>query len=180
MIKKINNLLILIILIGSIVVLNKSKLDLVNTLKILSIFLSINVINILKLKIKIDDKINLVYIIFVILAHFLGVILNFYDKYPGYDKVIHFIFGLVAAYFSLFLLKDSNINKKIGIIVITLAMATLWEIYEYICSIIFNIDPQEVLKTGVNDTMLDIIVAFIGSIIVSLFYRKSFDKKNNM
>lgn len=171
MIRKINNLLILIVLIGSILVLSKSKLDLIDTLKTLSIFLSINVLYILKLKIEIDDKINLVYIIFIILAHFLGVILNFYDKYPGYDKLVHFIFGIVASYLSLFLIKDLKINKVIGIITITLSLATLWEVYEYICSLIFNVDPQNNLTTGVNDTMQDIIVAFAGSILVGLVYK---------
>lgn len=175
MIKKINKIFIFITLIGSILVLFKSKLDLVNTFKILSIFLSINIINILKIKYDISDKLNLVYIVFIILAHFLGVILNFYNKIMYYDKFVHFLFGVVSSYISYNLLNDKNkFRKKISIIIITLSLAALWEIYEYTCSLFFNIDPQESLTTGVNDTMQDIIVAFIGSILVSIFYRKKY------
>ena len=151
----------------------KTKLNVVNTLKILSIFLSINVINIINNKYKINDKVNLVYIIFIILAHFMGVILNFYDKFIYYDKFVHFIFGFLCAFVLNYLL---NIKyKKIIVINITMFLATMWEIYEYVCSLLFNIDPQNNLTTGVNDTMLDLIVALIGSIIVSIFYRDSFD-----
>lgn len=168
-------MLIFITLTGSILVLINSKLDFVNTFKILSIFLSINIVNILKIKYDISDKLNLVYIIFVILAHFLGVILNFYDKIMYYDKIVHFLFGIVGSYISFDLLKEKNeLKKRISIIFITLALASLWEIYEYTCSIFFDIDPQEVLTTGINDTMQDIIVALIGSILVSIFYKKTF------
>ena len=48
--------------------------------------------------------------------------------------------------------------------------ASLWEIFEYLSSYYFNVDPQKVQMTGVTDTMGDIIVAFLGSIIVSLSY----------
>jgi hypothetical protein len=47
-------------------------------------------------------------------------------------------------------------------------LATMWEVYEYASSIIFNIDPQNNLTTGVNDTMQDIIVALIGTILFNI------------
>lgn len=148
-----------------------TKLNAVNTLKILSIFLSINVINMIKIKYKINDKVNFVYILFIILAHFLGVILRFYDKLLYYDKVVHFLFGFVASYILLFFVKNKSVYKTIiSIIVLTIFLATMWEIYEYICSIVFNVDPQNNLTTGVNDTMQDIIVAFLGSILYSILY----------
>lgn len=156
---------------GSIVVLFTNELKVVNTLKILSIFLSINVINMINIKYKINDKVNFVYILFIILAHFLGVILRFYDKILYYDKVIHFLFGFVASYILIFFVKNNSIFKTIiSIIILTIFLATMWEIYEYICSLIFNVDPQNNLTTGVNDTMQDIIVAFLGSILFSIIY----------
>ncbi|MBR3523904.1 MAG: hypothetical protein IKN87_04430 [Bacilli bacterium] len=148
----------------------KTKLNVVNTLKILSIFLSINVINIINYKYKINDKVNFIYIVFIILAHFLGVILNFYDKIKYYDKFVHFLFGIVASYILSFFIKGKY--KIIKIIIVVIFLATMWEIYEYICSILFHIDPQNNLTTGVNDTMQDIIVAFIGSIIAPILCRK--------
>ena len=148
-----------------------TKLDVVNTFKILSIFLSINVINMINTKYKINDKINLAYIVFIILAHFLGVILNFYDKILYYDKLVHFLFGFIASYIFINILNNKFIIKRIiNTIIITIFLATMWEIYEYICSLVFNVDPQNNLTTGVNDTMQDIIVAFIGTILFAIIY----------
>ena len=62
---------------------------------------------------------------------------------------------------------------------ITLAIASLWECFEYCANILFGGDAQRVATTGVNDTMQDIIVAFIGSIIVSLIYSFECKTDNN-
>lgn len=156
-----------------------NKLNIVNTLKILSIFLSINVINMINIKYKINDKTNFVYIIFIIFAHFFGVILRFYDKILYYDKVIHFLFGFIASYVLInFINYKSTTKTTISIIILTIFLATMWEIYEYICSLIFNVDPQNNLTTGVNDTMQDIIVAFIGTCLFNLcFFIKNYKNK---
>ena len=152
----------------------KTKLNVVNTLKILSIFLSINVIKIINIKYKIDDKVNLVYIIFIIMAHFMGVILNLYDKVLYFDKFVHFLFGIVCSYIVFSIINISNkYYKMIIVILITIFLATMWEVYEYIASIIFNIDPQNNLTTGVNDTMQDIIVALIGTLLFNLLCLRS-------
>ena len=152
----------------------KTKINVVNTLKILSIFLSINVIKIVNIKYKINDEVNLVYIIFIILAHFIGVILNFYDKILYYDKFVHFLFGIVCSYIVFNSLKEkNNILKILLVIIITMFFATMWEVYEYTTSIILKIDPQNNITTGVNDTMQDIIVAFIGTIIFNLMCLRS-------
>jgi len=164
LIKKINNLLIIITLVGSILVLCKSKIDLVNILKILSIFFTINIGNIIKKYVYIDDNINHIYIIFIILAHFLGVILNLYNSMMYYDKLVHFLFGFVSSYIIYKLLNKSNIN----IIFIVMTLASFWEIFEYLSSIILNVDPQNVLVTGVNDTMQDIIAALFGTLLFCL------------
>ena len=41
---------------------------------------------------------------------------------------------------------------------------------EFTCDNLFGKDAQNVLTTGVDDTMWDMIVAFIGSILVSILY----------
>ncbi len=56
------------------------------------------------------------------------------------------------------------------IISVTLSVAVCWEFFEYFGNILFGGDAQRVAKTGVNDTMQDMLVAFIGSIIVSIIY----------
>ena len=56
-------------------------------------------------------------------------------------------------------------------------VASLWEVFEYLSSYYFGVDPQKVVMTGVSDTMGDIIVAFLGSILVSISYY--FEIKHN-
>ena len=43
-------------------------------------------------------------------------------------------------------------------------------VVEYLSSYYFEVDPQKVVSTRVSDTMGDIIVAFLGSILVSICY----------
>ena len=49
-------------------------------------------------------------------------------------------------------------------------IAGFWEYYEYICDQLFQKDAQNVLTTGVGDTMQDMIAATIGSILVIIMY----------
>ena len=71
-------------------------------------------------------------------------------------------------------LKNFNKNKIlfniIWMVSLTLAVAAGWEMFEYVANILFGGDAQRVALTGVNDTMQDIIVAFIGGIIVCFIY----------
>lgn len=177
MIKKINIIIILISIICSINIAFSKDTSLVFILKDVSIIFTINAIYILKklFKWNISDNINFIYIIFIFLAHFLGVTCNFYSKIFWYDKFTHFLSGIIAAFGAIFLLvkckKNNNIIFSILFIIsFTLMTASFWEFFEYLSSILFNVDPQKVITTGVHDTMNDMIVAFLGSVLVSLIY----------
>ena len=146
-------------------------------LKDLSIIVTITIPYILEkiFKIKIDNKLKFLYITFIFLAHFIGVILEVYNKIYCFDKIVHCISGVLTSYLSLVILNvlkkdDSKVFSVIFIITFTLAVAAFWEIFEFTANIIFGGDAQRVVLTGVNDTMLDIIVAFLGSILVSIIY----------
>lgn len=137
-------------------------------------------------KMNINPEIEFVYLIFIIFAHFLGTILNFYYKIEIYDKVMHGLSGVMTSILSVIILVKSKCYDKnslwvnvLFIISITLSVAALWEFYEFINDNIFSKDAQKVLKTGVDDTMLDMIMAFIGSIIYSIIYviESKFKKK---
>lgn len=128
-------------------------------------------------KLNIDPEIELVYLLFIFFAYFLGTILNLYDKITIYDKIIHGLSGVIASILAIIILVKSKCYDKnpiwmniLFIICITLSVAALWEIFEFTNDKLFNKDAQKVLKTGVDDTMLDIIIAFIFSIIFSVIY----------
>ena len=59
---------------------------------------------------------------------------------------------------------------------VAVAVAGIWEIAEYITGLICGTDPQNVLTTGVADTMWDIIVCAFGALFMIvpyfLYYKK--------
>ena len=177
MIKKINILLILVSVLGSLYFVFTRDNNLVLILKDISIVFTISAIYIIQkiFKIKISDSLNLIYIIFIFMAHFLGVICELYNYIYWFDKFVHFLSGVITSFVAVYILvkfkKDKNIYFNIlFIIAFTLMVASLWEIFEYLSSYYFKVDPQKVLTTGVIDTMHDIMVAFLGSILVSISY----------
>lgn len=126
---------------------------------------------------KIPLGIKTFYILFVFLAQFLGVTIELYNEWAYFDKFTHWLSGILTALLSLSVLKYLDMYEEhkiafniIWMISITLAVASLWEFFEYIANIFFGGDAQRVALTGVNDTMQDMLVAFIGSILVSIMY----------
>ena len=128
-------------------------------------------------KTNINPEIELVYLIFIFFAHFLGTILNFYYKIGIYDKAMHGLSGVMTSILAVIILVKSKCYDKnpvwvnvLFIISVTLSVAAFWEFFEFTNDNIFNKDAQKVLTTGVDDTMLDMISAFVGSIIFSILY----------
>lgn len=128
------------------------------------------------LKLKIEDGTELMYLLFVIGAQLVGSIFHAYDLVKYYDKFIHFLSGLLSSIFALTLLNNTKLKNRtiitdiIFIITFTLAIAGLWEFFEFFSDLILNGDAQRVVTSGVADTMTDMIAAFISSIIFSSIY----------
>ena len=56
-----------------------------------------------------------------------------------------------------------------------------WEIVEFVINLVLHNDPQHVLDTGVTDTMMDMIVCLIGSLIFWIpMYRYCRSKKGGL
>lgn len=128
-------------------------------------------------KLKLDDATICLYLLFVFFAHFLGTIIDLYYRFPIYDKLMHTLSGIMTSFLAVILLVKLKKydNKSIAfniiyIIAITSTVALLWEIFEFTNDNIFDRDAQRVLTTGVNDTMTDMIVAFLGSCAFSVLY----------
>ena len=126
----------------------------------------------------------MIYIIFIFVAHFLGSIVNLYNKIYWYDNFIHFLSGFVISFFALELLirlKKYDLKKiffnAIFIIGISCIIASFWEYFEFISDNIFGKDAQNVLTTGVADTMMDMILATLGNLLFILIY--IFEEFNN-
>lgn len=178
--KKINNIIIIIISIISYVIAlynlkNKLYVKFLSAIFIIPTMLLPKILN--KFKIKITDKLEFICLIFIILAYFLGTILNLYNYLENYDTIIHFISGIFEAYFGFYILNllitykcEKIVYNVLFILGFVSFVSVGWEIFEFISSIVFKIDPQHALTTGVTDTMKDLIVAQIGAIIVCIIY----------
>lgn len=125
-------------------------------------------------KVKIDESVIFVWIIFIFLAHYLGVVCQLYYKVDYFDKVAHTFSGVLSGFVAVMILNNVKIKSMLFRIIFIIAFscmcAFLWETFEFTCNALFGGDAQMVVKTGVTDTMLDMIVAFVGSVLVSVYY----------
>lgn len=173
--KKINIALLIITLVCSfLIIIRELDRGIVIVLKDSSILLTATLPYIINklFKVKLNDGVIFVWLIFIFLAHYMGVIAEFYNKWEGFDKVVHTFSGVLTAYVGmLFLPKINKIWFKILFIIAFSALcAFAWETFEFVCNLLVGGDAQRVAETGVTDTMLDMIVAFIGASIFSLGY----------
>lgn len=138
--------------------------------------------------IKINNQVETIYLIFIFFAHFLGSIIDLYHYLNGYDKVMHFLSGMLSALIGFVLLVKLEEYKRkkllftiIFIMAISLSIGALWEFYEFTADNLFGKDAQNVLTTGVDDTMWDMIMAFLGASLVAIrYYYESYRKKRSI
>lgn len=126
------------------------------------------------------------YLIFCFLLHMVGLVMRGYYVIPYFDKFAHTLSGPFCTLAGLALFYILKPVKKIeksdfGLasvfsLAVSVAIAGLWEISEYAISLLFGTDPQNVLGTGVGDTMTDMIVCTAGSLLLFIsiyfYYRK--------
>lgn len=119
---------------------------------------------------------------FTFLAYPLGACLDLYRILPGFDKLAHCLSGVFVSILCLglyFALKPGHQIENRDAALATafvffgsMAVAGLWEIGEYLLSAIVKIDLQRVLTTTVSDSMLDMIVCLIGTLISLPFVKR--------
>ncbi len=181
--KKVNNIMIILISILSLItlgyILKNGEVDILS--RVLSCLTSIIVILIPRIinkifKISLSSRMEFVYLIFIFLALFLGSAVDLYSEISWYDLFTHFISGVLTSILAIFILnwfKISSKNKWFNILFMTsftLMIASLWEFIEFGTFVFLKMDVQNNLTTGVFDTMEDMLVAFLGNIIVCSGY----------
>lgn len=113
--------------------------------------------------------------IFAILGITLGGCLEFYQRITGYDKLVHMLSGVLTAIlaFSLYLYLErdrpvTSLNPATALLFCffaSMAVAGIFEIGEFLLAPLVGRDMQQVAATGVADTMLDMIVCLLGSLL---------------
>lgn len=111
--------------------------------------------------------------IFVVLAA-AGSILLLYEKMPGYDRVVHYISGVILANIGFVGGKRLFQERGIGQDPLLLIMfsvffsgmcAGLWEIFEFSADVFLHLNVQH----GNSDTMGDIVSGFLGAVTFAVY-----------
>ena len=178
--KKTNNILIILMIIVNTICMFLSICGKYNSniLVCLSLYLIIFLPRIIrKFSSKVNDLIELIFLLFILFAQLLGSILHFYGIIYWYDSFMHYISGILTSFLAVIILilfnKYDDNDKAFNVIFIlsiTLMVASLWEIFEFTTDNLLGGDAQRVVATGVTDTMKDIICALLGSILFSFCY----------
>jgi len=128
-----------------------------------------------------EKKINEGYIFWINLFLWLNIAGELYLYYGTsfpLDKVLHIAFGLILTVILYDYYKKNSALPKDAVFFTVLGMLGLWEIYEYSVDTFFGFQTQGVFTNGVlvqtplNDTMIDLILGAIGSVIYLIFKRE--------
>ena len=131
-----------------------------------------------------------IYIINIVFVYFASLIGSSFHGYSilGFDKALHFssglMFTIVAMMLFMIVKKVKHITNKedytlflIFINAVNLAIAVLWEFYEYAMLIFFNNDCINHYTQGVHDSMTDMLCAFVGGILITVLVMRGYKKK---
>ena len=124
----------------------------------------------------IPPELEVLALIFVFAALFLGEVRGYYVRFWWWDLVLHsasgFLLGIVG-----FLLvhvlnekEDLELHMKPRFVALfafmfALGLGALWEIFEFGMDSIFGYNMQ---KSGLNDTMWDLIVDAVGALVIAV------------
>lgn len=149
--------------------------------KIIGSFASIAVISIVAWKF--PKRFYILAIIFHFFAATLGSIINLYNYIGFYDKLVHYLSGVLLAEAGMIIISfifkkrsiaNDNIIKLLFSFFFSAACAGFWEIYEFTADSILSINMQ-----GANsNTMGDIISGSLGALTYSLIMYAVYRRKN--
>jgi hypothetical protein len=185
--KRISMMLKLLLLIGAILLfLAEQYQAAAETLLILFVtFLPLILGN--RFKVRIPHEFESLAILFICLSLFFGEVLDFYNRYWWWDTMLHTGAGFLLGILGFLLVYVMNENESIqmhlppGFIALfacmfAISIGVLWEIFEYFMDQTFGMNMQ---KSGLHDTMLDLIVDTIGAVTISIMgygYLKTVDR----
>ncbi len=112
--------------------------------------------------------------LFVLATLYLGEVYDFYDRFWWWDLVLHFGsamgFGILGFLLVFMLFEGDRYAAPpwaLGVLSFCLAMTVgvLWEVFEYAMDTLFGFN---MMKSGLPDTMGDLIVNTLGAVLASL------------
>lgn len=132
---------------------------------------------------------QIITLIFIVLAQYLGEIRDFYLLFWWWDLFLHAIFGSYGVIIALYLMggvfrKEQETTKQrfalfamIFAFSFSIALGTLWEMFEFIGDYFLK---TNMVKGGLEDTSTDLIVKILAAFITSTFcYYRVLKHKNS-
>lgn len=124
-----------------------------------------------------------------VLAVYLGTAMGMYKKLFWWDLFTHGYFGFLCCAIVYYLYvnfekKEPKWIQYVIFMLLTIAFAALWEIYEYVADLFLHSDMQGVesaIEKGISpltDTMTDMIIAIAGGLVfyLALWIKKALKK----
>ena len=115
-------------------------------------------------------------VVFVFMSLFLGEVYSYYTIYWWWDLILHsgsaFLLGILGFLLVFVLNEKENVDLDLKpnfialfAFMFAIGIGAIWEIFEFSMDQIFGLNMQ---KSGLVDTMWDLIVNVIGALIMSL------------
>lgn len=135
-------------------------------------------------KLEIPSHFEIVLVLFVYAAIFLGSMHQFYFRFWWWDKMLHGFSGLILGNIGLLIVSYLNSNQKINLYLspvfvavftfcFAVSIGAVWEIFEYSMDKFFGLFMQ---RGSLDDTMTDIVLDTLGALVFALLgYFKKFD-----
>lgn len=136
-----------------------------------------------RLPVHIPAEYELLAILFVFGALFLGEFRSYYERFWWWDIALHASSGLLLGILGFLLVYVMNESKRIDLhmragfvalfaFVFAVAVGTFWEIFEFAVDQVFGTTMQKPMlgdPSGLTDTMWDLIVDALGAFVISAF-----------
>lgn len=132
-----------------------------------------------RLDVDVPPEFQLVTALFVFCAIFLGTALGFYGRFHWWDIALHttsgFLLGIVG-FIAVFLINGTDHRPegmRVSLVAVfgfmfAVTLGVFWEIYEFVADTLIPGLDMQVVETGTDDTMVDMIVNTIGAAVVAL------------
>lgn len=129
------------------------------------------------IKINLSELFKFFYYIYIIISLLIGEIMLLMKNTLWFDKIVHFYFGFIISIVAVLIIKHNskNLKEKIFFNILFISGFALlagngWEFIEFTLDKLFHTNHQRWIETCVDDTMLDLLVTFLGSIIINVCY----------
>lgn len=134
-----------------------------------------------RLKLYIPPEFELLALVFVFAALFLGEVRGYYARFWWWDIALHTTSGLLLGILGFLLVYVLNESERIELhmrprfvaffaFFFAVAVGALWEIFEFAMDQIFGTNMQKPMlgdPSGLTDTMWDLIVDTVGAAVIS-------------